>query len=68
MSKLIKNGTVVTADLTYKADVFVQHGKIVEIGQNLKPRPTTCSTPPAATSCPAASIRTRISKCPSWAR
>jgi dihydropyrimidinase len=36
MSKLIKNGTIVTADLTYKADVFVQHGKIVAIGENLK--------------------------------
>jgi dihydropyrimidinase len=31
----IKNGTVVTADLTYKADVKVDGGKIVEIGQNL---------------------------------
>src|ERR1044071_7639272 len=37
MSKLIKGGTVVTADVTYRADVFVQHGKIVEIGENLKP-------------------------------
>jgi dihydropyrimidinase len=36
MSKLIKNGTVVTADLTYKADVFVQHEKIVAIGESLK--------------------------------
>jgi len=36
MSKLIKNGTIVTADLTYKADIFVQHGKIVAIGADLK--------------------------------
>ena len=36
MSKLIKNGTIVTADVTYKADVFIQHGKIVAIGENLK--------------------------------
>jgi dihydropyrimidinase len=36
MSKLIKNGTIVTADLSYKADVFVQHEKIVAIGENLK--------------------------------
>ena len=36
MSKLIKNGTIVTADVTYKADIFVQHGKIVAIGENLK--------------------------------
>jgi dihydropyrimidinase len=34
-SKIIKNGTVVTADLTYKADVKVEGGKIVEIGANL---------------------------------
>ena len=39
MSKLIKGGTIVTADVTYKADVFVQHGKIVEIGENLDVAP-----------------------------
>ncbi|HEY9012803.1 MAG TPA: dihydropyrimidinase [Devosia sp.] len=32
---IIKNGTVVTADLTYKADVRVEGGTITEIGQNL---------------------------------
>ena len=35
MSTVIKNGTVVTADLTYKADVMVDGGKIVEIGPDL---------------------------------
>jgi dihydropyrimidinase len=35
MSKVIKNGTVVTADLSYKADVLVDNGVITEIGQNL---------------------------------
>src|SRR5688572_6891527 len=35
MSKIIKNGTVVTADLTYVADIRVEDGKITEIGQNL---------------------------------
>ncbi len=35
MSTIIKNGTIVTADLTYKADVKIEGGKIVEIGQNL---------------------------------
>ncbi|QDY71637.1 dihydropyrimidinase [Qingshengfaniella alkalisoli] len=35
MTKVIKNGTVVTADLTYKADVLIEDGKIVEIGPNL---------------------------------
>ncbi len=35
MSTVIKNGTIVTADLTYKADVKVDDGKIVEIGPNL---------------------------------
>ena len=34
-SKIIKNGTIVTADLTYAADVRVEGGKITEIGQNL---------------------------------
>jgi len=34
-SKVIKGGTVVTADLTYVADVKVDGGKIVEIGPNL---------------------------------
>jgi dihydropyrimidinase len=32
---VIKNGTVVTADLTYKADVKIEGGVIIEIGQNL---------------------------------
>ncbi|MXN52485.1 dihydropyrimidinase [Shinella sp. AETb1-6] len=35
MSTVIKGGTVVTADLTYKADVRIEGGKIVEIGPNL---------------------------------
>ncbi len=35
MSSIIKNGTVVTADLTYRADVRVEDGRIVEIGPNL---------------------------------
>jgi dihydropyrimidinase len=34
-SKIIKGGTVVTADLSYKADVRVENGRITEIGQNL---------------------------------
>lgn len=35
MTTVIKNGTIVTADLTYKADVKIDGGKIIEIGQNL---------------------------------
>jgi dihydropyrimidinase len=35
MSKVIKNGTIVTADRTYKADVLIEGGVITEIGQNL---------------------------------
>jgi dihydropyrimidinase len=35
MSTVIKNGTVVTADLTYKADIKIEDGVIVEIGPNL---------------------------------
>ena len=36
MTKVIKNGTIVTADLTYKADVLIENGVITEIGQGLK--------------------------------
>ena len=35
MSTVIKNGTVVTADLSYKADVLIEGGVITEIGANL---------------------------------
>jgi len=35
MSTVIKGGTIVTADLTYKADVRIEGGVIVEIGPNL---------------------------------
>ncbi|SPJ22629.1 dihydropyrimidinase [Palleronia abyssalis] len=35
MTTVIKNGTIVTHDLTYAADVLIDDGKIVEIGQNL---------------------------------
>ncbi|TJW09563.1 MAG: dihydropyrimidinase [Mesorhizobium sp.] len=35
MSKVIKNGTIVTADRTWKADVLVKHGKIIAIGPDL---------------------------------
>lgn len=35
MSKVIKNGTIVTADRTWKADVLIQHGKIIAIGPDL---------------------------------
>jgi dihydropyrimidinase len=44
MSTVIKNGTVVTADLTYKADVKVDGGKIVEIGPNLSGTETLDAT------------------------
>ncbi|WP_422072705.1 dihydropyrimidinase [Tranquillimonas rosea] len=36
MSTVIKNGTIVTADLTYEADVLVEDGKIAQIGSGLK--------------------------------
>ncbi len=35
MSKVIRNGTIVTADRTYKGDVKIKDGIIVEIGENL---------------------------------
>lgn len=36
MTTVIKGGTVVTADLTYKADVLVEGGRIAAIGPGLK--------------------------------
>src|SRR6056297_3463011 len=36
MSTVIKGGTVVTADLSYEADVLVENGMITEIGKDLK--------------------------------
>ena len=35
MSTVIKGGTIVTADLTYAADVLIEGGKIAAIGQGL---------------------------------
>ena len=35
MTTTIKNGTIVTADLTYKADIQIDGGKIAAIGPNL---------------------------------
>ena len=35
MSKAIKNGTIVTADRTWKADVLIKHDKIIAIGPDL---------------------------------
>jgi dihydropyrimidinase len=35
MAKVIKGGTVVTADLSYEADVLIENGVITEIGPNL---------------------------------
>ena len=36
MSKVIKGGTIVTADLVYEADVLVENGRIAGIGKDLK--------------------------------
>jgi dihydropyrimidinase len=36
MTTVIKGGTVVTADLTYVADVRIEGGRIVEIGPDLR--------------------------------
>ena len=35
MTTVIRNGTIVTADLTYKADVQIEGGKITQIGAGL---------------------------------
>ncbi len=36
MSTVIRNGTIVTHDLTYAADVLIENGVIAEIGKGLK--------------------------------
>jgi dihydropyrimidinase len=36
MDLIIKNGTIITANDTYKADISVKDGKIVMIGQNIE--------------------------------
>jgi dihydropyrimidinase len=36
MTTVIRNGTIVTADLTYKADVAIDQGRITAIGPKLK--------------------------------
>ena len=36
MSTVIKGGTVVTADMTYPADVLIEGEKIAAIGKDLK--------------------------------
>ncbi|OWU81616.1 dihydropyrimidinase [Phaeobacter sp. 22II1-1F12B] len=36
MSTVIKNGTIVTADLSYEADVLIENGQIIEIGKGLR--------------------------------
>ena len=41
MDLLIKNGTLVTAKSTFKADLAVKNGKITAIGTNLKPEKGT---------------------------
>ena len=35
MNTVIKNGTIVTADLTYEADVLIEDGRIAAIGEGL---------------------------------
>ena len=35
MSKVIKNGTIVTADRQWKADILIEGERIAEIGENL---------------------------------
>ena len=34
MSTVIRNGTIVTHDLTYAADVLIDGGRIIEIGND----------------------------------
>ena len=43
-TKVIKGGTVVTADLSYESDVKIEDGKIIEIGPNLSGEETLDAT------------------------
>ena len=36
MSTVIKNGTIVTADLTYKSDILVEGNKIAAIDEEIE--------------------------------
>ena len=44
MTKVIKNGTIVTADRTWKADVLIDGEKIARIGENLSGDETVDAT------------------------
>ena len=44
MSTVIKDGTIVTADRTYKADLLVENGKITKIGEGLSGNETLDAT------------------------
>ena len=35
MSKVVKGGTIVTADRSYRGDVLIENGRIAKIGDNL---------------------------------
>ena len=43
-TKVIKNGTIVTADRTYKSDIIIENGKIAQIGDNLSADTTLDAT------------------------
>ncbi len=49
MDTIIKNGTVVTATDTFKADVGISNGKIVQIGENLSALGPRYLMPPTTT-------------------
>ena len=66
MTTVIKNGTIVTADLTYEADVLIEGGRDHRDRAGPEGR-RRCWMRPAAMSCPAGSIRIRIWRCRSWA-
>ena len=36
MTKVIKGGTILTADREWKADILIENEKIKQIGENLK--------------------------------
>ena len=44
MSTVIKDGTIVTADRTYKADILVENGRITKIGEGLSGSETLDAT------------------------
>ena len=69
MAVLVRGGTVVNADRSFRADVLCAAARSWPSARTSTPRPAPrSSTPAAPTSCRAGSTRTPTCSCRSWAR